>query len=114
MKNVVGVLRGCVLAIQFPLSMLGWACALTVYIFVRSIRNTPVDGLVRLRRPLGFATLAAAHFLFGLLLVVMVEMPLERYIIALSPLLPGAILLLTLTVILELIRRPAFPGNAKQ
>ena len=103
---VSGLIRGPVLGSIFPLSMMLWAfliCAarLGTVMRGRSVSSPTPTGI---DPTAGYASILLLQFALGAFLVVLVEQPMTRYLIALSPLMPGAILLLSVRVLLHLAR----------
>jgi hypothetical protein len=94
-KSVVGVVKGTILGSLYPLGV-SFYCLMSVLalLFSRKMGERSQGD-----RSLGWAyALCAFALLFfgsGVLLVSLVEMPLMRYVVAVSPILPGAILLVT-------------------
>ncbi len=98
-KTFDGVIRGALLGSIVPVLLLSFATSVAGFRFARVISNR-ASGVADASIPaIGFAAVASIYFLAGLGLVVLVEMPQERYIIAVSGLLPGAVLLLLIHVL---------------
>jgi hypothetical protein len=103
--NVSWVVKGTVLGSLYPLAVAFSSLLITIAVFVSRIGSRPIEAP---RLAPAFATCALAILLFGsgVLLVSLVEMPLKRYIIAVSPLLPGAILLVSVKVFQRTVMAP--------
>jgi hypothetical protein len=102
---VSGLIRGLVLGSIFPLSMMLWAFAVCGKRFLSAARQRIGSSRTHVDAAAGYASILLLQFALGALLVVLVEQPSTRYLIALSPLMPGAILLLSVKVLLKLARR---------
>jgi hypothetical protein len=96
--NTLWVFKGTVMGSLYPLSVAFASLIIATMTFVAHVSSRPLS--VPRNGP-AFAVCANALLLFagGILLVSLVEMPLKRYIIAVSSLLPGAILLVTVKIL---------------
>jgi hypothetical protein len=95
--NALWVIKGTVLGSLYPLTVAFSSLLVTAAIFVYHVVRRPIE-LPRIAPAFAACALALLIFASGILLVSLVEMPLKRYIIAVSPLLPGAILLVSAKV----------------
>lgn len=102
-RTTVATVKGTVLGSLYPLFILYFALAVCAgnWILFASGRRKSKDAVVH--RATAYAALALLYFLAGMILIVMVEVPGKRYLIGLSPLLPGAVLLLSVRMILALL-----------
>lgn len=101
---VSGLIRGPVLGSIFPLSIMLWAFFMCARRFVTAIRERATSPPAGIDTAAGYASILLLQFALGAFLVVLVEQPLARYLIALSPLMPGAVLLLSVKVLLHFAR----------
>ncbi|MEP6508251.1 MAG: hypothetical protein ABJC63_08490 [Gemmatimonadales bacterium] len=89
------VTKGRLLGTVYPLFTCFACAAMSVSVFwSRLVKGKPSE-VSELQRAIAFCTIALLFLASGMLLVSFVEMPLKRYILAVSPLLPGAILLVS-------------------
>jgi hypothetical protein len=92
--NTLWVIKGTVLGSLYPLTVAFSSLLVMTAVFVYRVMRRPIQ-LPRMAPAFATCALALLMFASGILLVSLVEMPLKRYIIAVSPLLPGAILLVS-------------------
>ncbi|MEO8576612.1 MAG: hypothetical protein ABI556_07935 [Gemmatimonadales bacterium] len=102
--------KGTVLGTLFPLMIVVWGLISTFAKFWQVVRGNGATPS-RFDPALGYASLAFQYFAGGLLLVVLVEVPWERYLVALSLLMPGAILLLCVKLVPVVFQRQNAAGH---
>ncbi len=100
----IAVTKGTILGSLYPLGVMVCAFVASLYLWIRRYEKPVSLHGGSFRRALAFGSLAFFYFASGLFLVVLVEVPWNRYVTALAVLMPGAVLLLSFKSVVAMIK----------